>query len=182
MPQTTARDIILEILRSADGEWTGKTRLFKAFYFAHLYYADQHPGLLTDWPLERMPQGPGIHYSEELFADLVKSGEMTVEPVHEEGPYPESRYRLTAKGAAAARPSAAACWATEKAVSFCQGKTAAQLSQITHERSRSWIQAKDGDVLNIYLDLIPDDEYSKRAKDIADLDRQLTAILGGPQA
>src|SRR3954447_14758310 len=108
MPRTSARDVILEILRHTDGEWTGKTKLFKAFYFAHLYYANEHPGLLTDWPIARLAQGPGIHNSEQLFADLRQAGCLTVELIHE-GPYPEYRYRLTEQGAATTRPSEAAC-------------------------------------------------------------------------
>src|SRR5262245_14796407 len=103
MPRTRAQDVILEILRSADGEWTGKSKLFKAFYFAHLYYANEQPRLLTDWPIARMPQGPGIDNSHELFNSLVAAGLLTVEPIHD-GPYPEYRYRLTDRGRTAERP------------------------------------------------------------------------------
>src|SRR5262249_11867399 len=83
MARTRAQDVILEILRSADGEWTGKARLFKAFYFAHLYYASERPGRLTDWPIVRMPQGPGIDRSEELFEELKEQGQLISELVHE---------------------------------------------------------------------------------------------------
>src|SRR5262249_21936706 len=100
MPQARAQDVILEILRVTDGEWTGKTKLFKAFYFAHLYFANENPGLLTDWPIARMPEGPGIDNSKLLFEELKQEGLITLEIVHE-GPYPENRYRLTDKGKAA---------------------------------------------------------------------------------
>src|SRR5437588_9025156 len=103
MPRTRAQDVILEILRHADGEWTGKAKLDKAFYFAHLYFANERPGLLTDWPIARMPQGPSIEKSHELFGELVREGYLTIEQVHE-GPYPESRYRLTDKGRDAPKP------------------------------------------------------------------------------
>ena len=43
-----------------------------------------------------MPQGPGIHKSEELFDQLVKDGFLVIERVHE-NVYPEYRYRLTKK-------------------------------------------------------------------------------------
>src|SRR4051794_835855 len=76
--KTTAHAVVLEILRQADGEWTGKTKLFKAFYFAHLYYAAERPGALTHWPIARMPQGPGIDNSEGLFSELVRDGLLTV--------------------------------------------------------------------------------------------------------
>src|SRR5579872_6868508 len=118
MPQTKARDVILEILRNTDGEWNGKTKLFKAFYFAHLYYANERPGLLTDWPIARMPQGPGIDKGDALLAGLVRDGYLTVEHFHE-GPYPENRYRLTDKGwKAGGLPEDAKC-AVEKATIFC---------------------------------------------------------------
>ena len=42
------------------------------------------------------------------------------------------------------------------AVLFCKDKTASQLSQSTHEHSRSWIEGKDSDILNI--DLMPEEE------------------------
>ena len=179
MPRMKAQDVVLEILRNADGEWTGKAKLFKAFYFAHLYYANERPGLLTDWPIARMPQGPGIGKSDELFGDLLGGGFLTIEQVHE-GPYPEYRYRLTDKGRDANRPPEDARAAIKDATLFCLSRTAAELSQVTHERSRSWLQGKDGDVLNIYIDTIPDDEYERREKEIERLDEQLSQILRGP--
>jgi hypothetical protein len=181
MPRTTAHDVILEILRNADGEWTGKSKLFKTFYFAHLYYANASPGLLTDWPIARLPQGPGIDKSRQLFAGLVEDGYLVIEKVHE-GPYPEDRYRLTDKARNAPRPPDDAQAAIKEATLFCLPRTPAELSQITHERSRSWLEGKDGDVLNIYIDTIPDEEYEKRRTEIEQLDKQLSAILGGPPA
>jgi hypothetical protein len=177
MARASARDVILAILREADGEWAGTTKLHKAFYFAHLYYANERPGSLTDWPIVRMPQGPGIDKGELLLAELVCDGSMTVEHFHE-GPYPENRYRLTDKGRQAGDlPGDAKC-AIEKATVFCQDKTAAALSQITHERSRSWNQAKDGDVLDVHLDTIPDDEYERRQAELARLDDVLSKVMG----
>ncbi len=172
MPRSKAHDVILEIIRNADGEWTGKTKLFKAFYFAHLYYANERPALLTDWPIARMPQGPGIDKSHKLFHELERDGYLVIEAVHE-GPYPESRYRLTDKGKNAERPPEDARAAIKDAALFCFPKTAAELSQITHERSRSWIEGRDGDILNIYIDTIPDDEYERRQQEIGQLDREL---------
>src|SRR4051794_19467296 len=97
MPIMKAHDVILEILKCSDDEWIGKSKLFKVFYFAHLYFANERPGLLTDWPITHMPQGPGIGDSERLFAELVTEGMLSIEQVHE-GPYPEYRFRLTSKG------------------------------------------------------------------------------------
>jgi hypothetical protein len=177
VPRTTAHAVVLEILRQADGEWVGKIKLFKTFYFAHLYYANERPGLLTDWPIARLPQGPGIHDSKALFDKLVADGLLAIEPVHE-GPYPEYRYRLTDKGAGAAALPGDEVLAIKSAVLFCKDRTAAELSQITHDRSRSWINGKDGDILNIDIDTIPDDEYARRQEELERLDRGLAQLLG----
>ena len=177
MTQLSAEDVVLAILRQADGEWSGKTRLSKAFYFAHLYYSMDRPGLLTDWPITRMPQGPSIDKGDKLLADLVARGLITVEHFHD-GPYPENRYRLTDKGWHAGAVPEDAQRAIEKATIFCQDKSAAELSQITHESSRSWNQAKDGDILDIYLDTITDDEYERRKTEVARLNDLLTTVLG----
>ena len=179
MPKTTAESVLLEILRQSDGEWTGKTRLFKAFYFAHLYYGSQRPGLLTDWPFARMPQGPGIDKSDELFARLTEGGLLTSEMVHGEGPYPEYRYRLTENGFKSPPVPEDAARAIEKSVLFCKDKSAGQLSQLTHDHSRSWIEGKDGDILNIDIDLIPEEEYVKRQAELRRLETSLADIFQG---
>lgn len=174
MPRAKAADVILEILRRSDGELRGKTRLFKVFYFAHLYYAKARPGILTDWPIARMPEGPGISDSHKLFKGLIDDGLMEVEQTHV-GPYPEYRYRLTKKGREAGDLPADARDAIGAATTFCEGMRATELSQLTHEQSRSWNEGKNGDILNIYIDIIPDDEYSARQGEL----NRLNAVLAG---
>ena len=181
MPRVTPQDVILEILRVADGEWTGKTKLYKAFYFAHLYYANERPGLLTDWPIARMPEGPGIHQGDRLLNAIAEHGFLTVELSHE-GPYPENRYRLTDKAGQVPRPPADASSAIKDAANFCLPRTATELSQLTHERSRSWKLGRDGDLLNIYIDTIPDDEYQRRQDELARLEANFGGLLEEGQA
>jgi hypothetical protein len=176
MPITDARTVLLEILRQADGEWSGRTRLHKVFYFAHLYHGKNHSGMLTDWPFVRMPQGPGIHDSHKLFGGLIDDGLLVEEPIHE-GPYPEHRYRLTEKGKTASRPQEKAVRAIEEAVQFCADKTAEKLSEITHEHSRSWNAGNDGDILNIDLDLIPEGEYRQREEALRQADELLAKLF-----
>jgi hypothetical protein len=178
MPRTTAENVILQILRSGDGEWSGKVKLHKAFYFAHLYYANEHPGFLTDWPIVKLTHGPGIRNDEPLIGRMVAEGLLEVELAHE-GPYPEYRYRLTEKGRSLApEMHEDARLAIEKAALFCKDRTAAELSGMTHERSRSWNEAHLGDVLNIYIDLIPDDEYQRRQQRMNELSSVLAGIFG----
>jgi hypothetical protein len=178
MPRTTATKVILEILRVGDGEWSGKVKLHKAFYFAHLYYANEHPGFLTDWPIAKLEHGPGIHEDGPLISRMVDEGLLRVELVHE-GPYPENRYRLTDKGwqEGSDVPNDAHL-AIEKAVLFCKDRTASDLSFLSHQRSRSWNEGQMGDILNIYIDIIPDDEYGRRQEQMRRSSRNLTDIFG----
>jgi hypothetical protein len=175
MARTNAQRVVLELIDAAGGTWDGKAKLFKAFYFAHLYYARQEPGILTDWPIVRTPQGPAIHQSSPLLQGLVKNGYLTFEAI-QEGPYPDSRYRRTSKAVAEALPEQARA-AIKAAADFVLPRTASELSQLTRERSRSWLEAKDGDLLDIYIDLIPDDAYERGQEQLADLDRQMTTAL-----
>jgi hypothetical protein len=177
MPRTNARDVVLGLIRKAPkGIWKGKTKLFKAFYFAHLYYAKNYPGILTNWPIARMPEGPGIDNASKLFDALVQERYLKVERV-EEGPYPEFCYRITEKGRKSLIPPKEAQEAIDLAASFTLPKTAAELSQITHEHSRSWNSGSNGQRLDIYIDLIPDDEFEKGKAEIAELADKLSAIL-----
>jgi hypothetical protein len=176
MAKTDAQRVVLELIRSAGGTWDGRAKLSKAFYFAHLYYAAAAPGILTDWPIVRTPQGPGIHNGSVLLQGLVKNGYLAVETTRE-GPYPDSRYRLTVKANAEPSLPEDARVAVQAATDFVTPRTAAELSQLTHERSRSWREAKDGDVLDVYIDLIPDEEYEANQEQFAELDQQLTAAL-----
>ena len=40
-----------------------------------------------------------------------------------------------------------------------------------------WRAGKDGDTLDIYIDLIPEEEFEEEQEKLADLDRQLTSAL-----
>src|SRR5438445_13850927 len=67
-----AKQIILEILRQAGGR-LDKVRLYKAFYHAHLYFAENNPGFLSAWPFARMPRGPGIDAGNRLLEELLSA-------------------------------------------------------------------------------------------------------------
>src|SRR5438105_2010847 len=130
MARTDAQRVVLDLIRSAGGSWDGKTRLSSAFYLAHLYYAGKEPGILTDWPIARTPQGPGVHQLSTLLRGLVKNGYLTTERTLE-GPYPEYRYRLTQKAEAEPALPEDARTAIQAAASFATSKTATELSQVT---------------------------------------------------
>ena len=54
---------------------------------------------------------------------------------------------------------------------------ATELSDLTHEFSRSWIEARDGQPLDIYIDMIPDDEFERHEREIDTVHRELLAAL-----
>ncbi len=91
-----AKQVLVELIRAAGGEWTGLTKLYKAFYLAHLYYADSAPGYLTNWPIVRMPNGPGVESGDELLTELVLADIITRQNARI-GPYPTTTYRVTTK-------------------------------------------------------------------------------------
>lgn len=161
-----AERVILEILRQSGGQ-LGKPMLFKAFWLAHLFYSKKAPGYLTSWPIVRMPNGPGIHRAEELIDDLVARG--NVEKTHEpKGPFTEVTCRLTDK-AIEGELLPAAVEAIKEAVEFLKGHTTESISELSHDFSRSWNSLPNGEELNIYSDLIPDDVYEERQKELVEL-------------
>jgi hypothetical protein len=154
MPATDPRQVIMEILRNAPNG-INRTKLYKSFYLAHLVYTDTAPGILTNWPIVHMPQGPGISDSWKLLDDLAESGYLSRE-FSDDGLYRECIYRATV---------------------YVLPKTATEISRITHEDSRSWIEGVSGQELEIYTDLIDDDEYSRRDAQLSSLESQLDAAL-----
>ena len=177
MPGTTAQQVILALIRNAGGAWEGKERLYKGFYFAHLYYADQAPGLLTDWPIARLPRGPGIDKGNHLLKELETSGYLTDADWHD-GPYPDRQFQLTPDGIKAINLPTDAAEAVRKATEFCKNKTTAELSQIAHDRSRSWQLGKNSEILDIYIDLVEDDdEFADEQAAMERLDEALKQAL-----
>ena len=178
MPRTTAKEVILEILRVADGEWSGKVKLHKAQVTSRFtfYYANEHPGFLTDWPIAKLQHGPGIQEDDTLIRGMVDEGLLEVERVHE-GPYPEYRYRLTEKEVNEFRDSRYAHLAIEKATLF-PGDRWFPRSLPTSVRVPG-NEAQMGEVLNIYIDTIPDDEYQRRQRQMKELSKKLAGIFGG---
>ncbi|NBT35790.1 MAG: DUF4065 domain-containing protein [Betaproteobacteria bacterium] len=172
-----ARQVILEIIRQSVGDSVvGTTRLFKAFYFAHLYHLRDAEDFLSQWPIVRMPRGPGIDNFDALLDPLVKCGHVAVSRSHT-GPYPTIRYT-------ARRDLPETCLSEEevksihKAVEFIQGKRAARLSEFTHEYSRSWQEAKDGDELRIALDLMTDGDVADARRQQDEIGQLVSDVFG----
>lgn len=172
--KTKAKLVLAEIIRQSGGELVGKTRLYKAFYIAHLIYAEQTLGFLSAWPIVRMPHGPGVDCGDELISELIVSRVLERETVSE-GPWSTSKFKIASSDLPGDELTADEFDAIKQAAHFVQSKTATELSDLTHEHSRSWISACDGEHLNVYNDMIPDDEFEEREHAIEALHRELIA-------
>lgn len=150
-----AKRIICELIAAAGGVFCGTVRLNKAFYFAHLYYWRDEGDVLTDYPIVRLPNGPCIDDYDILLEQLAAEGRISIS-TRPLGPYTETVYQLTSgqrfnhEG-----PPAAAIL---RAVEFVDSHSAVELSDITHEYSRSWQETPNGKEMNIYTDLLSDEE------------------------
>ncbi|KAL8814469.1 MAG: hypothetical protein Q9191_008546 [Dirinaria sp. TL-2023a] len=151
-----AKELVCTIIAVTGGELHKKVALFKAFYYAHLFYWQEHQEALTDHPIVRMPQGPGIDDHTSILREL--EGEARIEIRREPyGPYQEYVYKL--KSPFTIDPGSPHHTAVERAVKWVQGKSAMELSEEAHDYSRSWQIGQDGQELNIYIDLLDDAEY-----------------------
>ncbi len=151
-----AKQVVCQILAASGGKLVGKTRLYKAFYFAHLYYWRDNSRFLTDYPIVRMPHGPGIENGDQLIRELISESRIQTTE-HPIGPYTETAYELCQKYEV--NPTDPQYRAVEEAVEFVKDRSASELSDLTHQYSRSWQQAADGQEQDIYLDLLSDEEY-----------------------
>lgn len=154
-----AKAIIIEIIRQNGGTFHNKTNLFKAFWRAHLEYARDHAAGLSKWPIVRMPNGPGIDKFDVLLGELMAEEMVRADEV-EFGDRTGFEFHLV--GAPSASFSEEERAAIRKAVSQVAGKSAALVSKESHDASRSWNEAKDGERLDVFLDVIPQAEFSER--------------------
>jgi len=168
-----AKAIIVEIIRQSGGTFRNKTNLFKAFWRAHVEYARTHAASLSRWPIVRMPNGPGIDRFDLLLGELMAE-EMVRADQFEAGEVVGFEFHLIGTPAAVFSDEERA--AIRKAVGSVVGKTAAQVSEESHQKSRSWNSAKDGERLDVFLDVIPESEFSAREQRLPALVSRIKAI------
>jgi hypothetical protein len=159
-----AERVILEIVRRSAGSerigpWLTREALAHVFWFAHLYYAKRQPGYLTNWPLVRTPWGVEIRDASGLLRRLVEEGFVRPEQV-ERGPFSLTVYSPTGQEPGSELPDAAV-QAIQQALDegplspqcWCHGPAVT---------SRAWRATAVGEEMDIYLDLIPEDQYEER--------------------
>lgn len=154
-----AKRIIFEIIRQAGGVLENKTNLYKAFWKAHLSYAERNLGYLSGWPIIRMPNGPGIDRFEVLIGEMLAEELISLEQV-QRGEFQAFVFR-TAKDATPSAPiTDEDVAAIREGVESVRAKSARAVSEESHLLSRSWREGANGEEQDIYLDLMTDDEYA----------------------
>ena len=149
--------IIAAIIQTAGGTFNGKTRLYKAFYVAHLLHFRDHQGVLSDYPIVRMPRGPAVDDGNALLRELKTQGVLNFGQ-RSAGPYVEEVFTLNTRLDGLTRDELDS---VRRAVEWIADKTAAELSEWTHEFSNTWEDTLNGNQMNIYADLLSETEYSE---------------------
>lgn len=157
-----AKSVIVEIIRRSGGTLRNKTNLFKAFWKAHVAAA-AHGRALSDYPIVRMPNGPGIHDFDRLFGELLTAGVVHSEMDYS-GQYPAFVFTIADDSQFISDLSDEDVEDVNAGVRFVEGKTAGELSLWSHDHSRSWNLSRDGQELDIVLDAIPPEETAARAE------------------
>ena len=169
-----AKTIIVEIVRQAGGVLDNKTNLYKAFYYAHLHFAEKRGYYLSMWPIVKMPYGPGIESFDLLLGELMTERQIECVPC-ERGDCHGFCFRVLPESFRSSLPVGAE-QAIAHALKKVEGKSAKRVSQQSHLDSRSWREAADGEELNIYLDLLDENEYRSRQESAAEIAAALKKV------
>jgi hypothetical protein len=165
-----ARGVIVEILRQQlDQKESRLSRddINHVFWLAHLHFARENRGFLTTWPILRIADGVEVFKVDAILTELVDDGLVEVEVI-DAGPIPLSRYTCTAAGAARRLPDPASAAVSQALASMkdlcCRGYFRRHGSV-----SRAWRTTPEGEEMNIYIDLIPDDVYQARQRTLEEM-------------
>jgi hypothetical protein len=153
-----AKKIIVEIVRQAGGQLRSKTDLFRAFWKAHLHYAANNPGYLSTWPIVRTPCGPAIADFDYLLSEMLSDGWLAVEDTQ------DGTDRMLVLSLGSSCPPISL---PPVAIEAIRQAANAAASVELHRQSRVWLETKDGEEMDIYLDLIDDDERARLEADFA---------------
>ena len=173
-----AKQIVCALLQCSGGKFEGKTRLNKAFWWAHVHYYRHHPGLLSRYPIARLTEGPAIDEADSLLASLERDRHLAIHG-QPKGPYLEEVYELR-KPWSDQLPEVAID-SIQHAVEWVRDKTAVEVSQASHRLSRSWQAAKDGDIIDIANDTLSEDDLRDTQTELDRIDKNLADARNAAQ-
>jgi hypothetical protein len=162
-----AKQIILQILNQDEDGALHKSRIFKAFWLAHILYAKKNPGYLSGWKIIKLPNGPGIDRGEQLILELSNAGAIRV--AHREKGVHTETICMLAKNPPEHLLSKEAMAAIRSAYNIVKKESVSKISHWSHQYSRSWNLASMGSELDIYNDHIPDEVYEERKQTLREM-------------
>jgi len=145
-----AKNIVCALVHLEGGKFKGKTRLNKAFWRAHVYHYRHHSGLLSKYPIARLPEGPGIDDLDEILFSLEREGRVKVTS-EKVGTYLEVVVSLTSSPPSLESDEEEA---VKEAIRWVRGKSAAQVANESHRLSLAWKQAKNGEIIDLAFDAL----------------------------
>lgn len=166
-----AKRIFAKIIAAYPGELRGRFRLVKAFYYAHLFYWDENADTLTEHPIVKMDRGPGVKDYRGLLGELCS--EKQIEEVEAKPVEGESNRLFRLIESIALDEEDEEDRAIIRACKHVAKYSREELTEKTHRESHSWKEAKEGCTLDIYRDLMNEDEYSKMCGELAKLRSQV---------
>ena len=166
-----AKRVIVELVRQAGGQIQNKTNLFLAFWKAHLHYAANSPGYLSNWRIVRTPNGPAIGDFDYLLSEMLHDKWLTIDEVQ----LGDRRAMVFSLGSNCPPPALPkdAVEAVREGIRAVGDRSNSAMSDESYRQSRVWRETKDGEEMEIYLDLIGDEERAKFDADFAILKRAL---------
>lgn len=167
----TAKRIVCALIAEAGGRFEGKTRLNKAFWWAHVHYYKHHRGLLSQYPIARLPEGPAIDDADDLLVSLEREGriELAQEPVPNQ-PEPQAVYILKQQPTTLGDDALDSIHAASE---WIRGRYGTAASEESHRLSRGWQNGRNGDVIDIALDALTPDDYQATKEEIEKIDKCL---------
>jgi hypothetical protein len=153
-----AKNIVCAVVAASGGQFHGKTRLNKAFWRAHVVHYHKQNGLLSSYPIARLPEGPAIDDYEDLLVVLEREGRIELGQREESG-YVETTITLKSQPPILDEGEMASI---NEAVAWVRPRTAQQVSRESHESSLSWQKKANGELLEIAFDALDASEVDVR--------------------
>jgi len=164
-----AKKIICALVYFSGGVFEGKTRLNKAFWRAHVFYYKNGPGLLSQYPIARLPEGPAIDDLDDVLVVLEREGRIELSS-QSKGKYEETVISLSSSPPTLDEEEEAA---VKEAIQWIKHKTAAQAADESHRLSTGWKESKNGDIIDVAFDALSASELDSIKKERARISRNV---------
>lgn len=176
---TENKRIVAAIVQENGGEFRNKTNLFKAYYWAHRFFYEDHEGLLTrKHRMVHLPMGPGIDEHDLIFGEMVDEGSLEVlsNPFKNRDGKDCAQFVFRSVGpnvelTADERDS------ISRGIARVRSMTAADASHDSHENSRTWRDSNNGEPIDIYVDTLDDDEFEEATRSLGEAEAEVQAAL-----